>query len=148
MRSLHVMSTIRFVVAVLFLSVLGLGGCSDETFEKFEEAKELYDKFAGLKTAIDTFLPEGEANFSFQNGKVLVVSLVNALVEDASEAQRKALSDKVVAGVEKYRQEEQMFPHLELIVVTYVQHEKKYLIVDYTVQIARYRYPVSQNGKA
>ena len=112
--------------------------------EKLERAKGAFDNLANLKTVIDEHLPNGESSFTFHNGEILSVSLVNTLVEDATESERERLANDIVNRIRTYLVEKNMFPRLSEIVVTYTKHEKKYLIVDFTEHIAQYRYPAEE----
>ena len=118
--------------------------CSDETVEKLKTAKGLFDQFTGLKAAIDEQLPGGASGFTIHNSEILSVSLVNTLVEDATQADREHLADELVDVVGRYVRENELFPGLRTIVVTYSKYEKKFFVVDYTQQIARFQYELGK----
>ena len=64
---------------------------------------------------------------------------MNTLVEDATQADREHLADELVDVIGRYVRENELFPGLRAIVVTYSKYEKKFFVVDYTQHIARFQ---------
>jgi hypothetical protein len=131
------------ITFTVFLSLLVLTGCSENfssSVGKF--ANQLGGLFA-IKELVDQQLTGGESAIHIQNGRTITISLVNTAYNEDTFENRKSLAIKTAQLVSDHINDKPEYKSVQNIVITYVHHEKKFLIVDYTQTFDVFPFEVS-----
>lgn len=128
----------------VFLSFIILTGCSEKlssTVGKF--ANQIGGLFA-IKELVDKQLTVGESSIHIQNGRIITISLVNTTYNEDTFENRKSLAIKTAQLVSDHINDKPEYTSVQNIIITFVQHEKKFLIVDYTQTFDIFPFEVSE----
>ena len=93
-----------------------------------------------IKEAIDNTLTHGETSIHIQNGKVITLGLINTEYNDVEASEREKAADGVIDVLLKQIGAKQEFQNVEKIVVNFIHHEKKFLVMDFTMTVDYYVY--------
>lgn len=93
-----------------------------------------------IKKAIDDTLVQGEASIHVQNGKVITLGLINTEYNDAEAPEREKAADEVINILLEQIAAKQEFQNIKTVIVNFIHHEKKFLIVDFTMTVDYYVY--------
>jgi hypothetical protein len=93
-----------------------------------------------VKEAIDDTLIEGETAIEIQNGKVITLGLVNTEFNSAEAAVREKAAGNVVHILLQQIEAKEEFKNIDTVVVNFIHHETKFLVVDVTMTVDYYEY--------
>ena len=118
---------------LLFMCIYGCG--SDSVVgQLWGQMGELF----AIKKAIDETLAEGETSIHIQNGRVVTLGLVNTEYNDRQAPEREKAAENVVNILLAQIEGKEEFKNVETVVVNFINHEKKFLVVDVTMTIDYY----------
>ena len=122
------------------LLVLGVIACGSESMvgQLWGQMGELFK----VKEAIDDTLIEGETAIEIQNGKVITLGLVNTEFNSAEAAEREKAAGNVVNILLQQIEAKEEFKNIETVVVNFIHHETKFLVVDVTMTVDYYEYKI------
>lgn len=127
----------RWIFAVLFLAIFSYSCGSDSMVgQLWGQMGELFK----IKEAIDSTLTHGETSIHIQNGKVITLGLINTEYNDVEASEREKAADGVIDVLLKQIEAKQEFQNVEKIVVNFIHHEKKFLVMDFTMTVDYYVY--------
>ena len=127
----------RWIFAVLFLAIFSYSCGSDSMVgQLWGQMGELFK----IKEAIDSTLTHGETSIHIQNGKVITLGLINTEYNDVEASEREKAADGVIDVLLKQIGAKQEFQNVEKIVVNFIHHEKKFLVMDFTMTVDYYVY--------
>jgi len=127
----------RWIFAVLFLAIFSYSCGSDSMVgQLWGQMGELFK----IKEAIDSTLTHGETSIHIQNGKVITLGLINTEYNDVEASEREKAADGVIDVLLKQIGAKQEFQNVEKIVVNFIHHEKKFLVMDFTMTVDYYIY--------
>lgn len=113
-----------------FVLLFVLAGCDLPVVDSFQNLLE-------IRKSITDIVDTDEINISLSNGKDLHLELVNSNLNDQPEEQQKGTADRIALLIyEMYETPEQ----LELVRITLVSAEQKYVVVSYTKTVATFEY--------
>ena len=95
-----------------------------------------------VKEAIDDTLIEGETAIEIQNGKVITLGLVNTEFNSAEAAEREKAAGNVVNILLQQIEAKEEFKNIDTVVVNFIHHETKFLVVDVTMTVDYYEYKI------
>jgi hypothetical protein len=95
-----------------------------------------------IKAAIDDSLVEGEASIHIQNGKVITLGLVNTEYNDLEAPEREKAAENVLNILKTQIKAKDEFKKVDTVVVNFIHHEKKFLVVDVTMTVDYYVYNI------
>jgi hypothetical protein len=127
----------RWIFAVLLLVFFSYSCGSDSM------VGQLWGQMGGLfkiKEAIDSTLTHGEASIHIQNGRVITLGLINTEYNDANAPEREKAADEVMDVLLKQIETKQEFQNVQKVVVNFIHHEKKFLVMDFTMTVDYYVY--------
>lgn len=93
-----------------------------------------------IKEAIDNTLTHGETSIHIQNGKVITLGLINTEYNDAEAPEREKAADEVIGVLLKQIEAKQEFQNVKTVVINFIHHEKKFLVMDFTMTVDYYVY--------
>ena len=95
-----------------------------------------------VKEAIDDTLIEGETAIEIQNGRVITLGLVNTEFNSAEAAEREKAAGNVVNILLQQIEAKEEFKNIDTVVVNFIHHETKFLVVDVTMTVDYYEYKI------
>jgi hypothetical protein len=122
------------------LLIVGVMACGSDSMvgQLWGQMGELFK----VKAAIDSTLTEGETAIKIHNGKVLTLGLVNTEFNEVeAPAREKAAGDVLNILLDQIEAKEQ-FQNIDKVVVNFIHHETKFLIVDVTMTVDYYEYNI------
>ena len=122
---------------LLALSVIACGADS-MVGQLWGQMGELFE----VKEAIDNTLIEGETAIEIQNGKVITLGLVNTEFNDAEAQEREKAAGNVVNILLEQIGAKEEFKNIDTVVVNFIHHETKFLVVDVTMTVDYYEYKI------
>ena len=122
------------------LLVLGVIACGSESMvgQLWGQMGELFK----VKEAIDDTLIKGETAIEIQNGKVITLGLVNTEFNSAEAAEREKAAGNVVNILLEQIGAKEEFKNIDTVVVNFIHHETKFLVVDVTMTVDYYEYNI------
>ena len=127
----------RWIFAVLFLAIFSYSCGSDSMVgQLWGQMGELFK----IKEAIDSTLTHGETSIHIQNGKVITLGLINTEYNDVNASEREKAADEFIDVLLKQIEAKQEFRNVEKVVVNFIHHEKKFLVMDFTMTVDYYIY--------
>ena len=127
----------RWIVAVLLLAIFSYSCGSDSMVgQLWGQMGELFK----IKEAIDSTLTHGETSIHIQNGKVITLGLINTEYNDVNASEREKAADEFIDVLLKQIEAKQEFRNVEKVVVNFIHHEKKFLVMDFTMTVDYYIY--------
>jgi hypothetical protein len=128
---------IRWIFAVLILAFFSYSCGSDSMVgQLWGQMGELFK----IKEAIDDTLTLGETSIHIQNGKVITLGLINTEYNDAEAPEREKAADDVIDILLKQIEAKQEFQNVKTVVINFIHHEKKFLVMDFTMTVDYYVY--------
>ena len=127
-------------IVLALLLILGVIACgSDSMVSQFwGQMGELFK----VKEAIDDTLIEGETAIEIKNGKVITLGLVNTEFNSAEATVREQAAGNVVNILLQQIEAKEEFKNIETVVVNFIHHETKFLVVDVTMTVDYYEYKI------
>jgi uncharacterized cupredoxin-like copper-binding protein len=123
------------IMTVLLFSVCSCG--SDSIVgQLFDQMGDLFK----IKQTIDQTLVQGETSIHIQNGKVITLGLVNTKFNDVDASEREKAANEVVDVLLNQIDGKQEFKNVSKVIVNFIHHEKKFLVVNYTMTVDYYVY--------
>jgi hypothetical protein len=95
-----------------------------------------------VKQAIDSTLIEGQTAIEIQNGKVITLGLVNTEFNDAGADEREKAAGNVLKILLQQIKAKEEFKNVDTVVVNFIHHETKFLVVDVTMTVDYYEYKI------
>jgi hypothetical protein len=95
-----------------------------------------------IKEAIDDSLVEGETSIHIQNGKVITLGLVNTEYNELEATEREKAAENVLNILKTHIEAKEEFEKVDTVVVNFIHHEKKFLVVDVTMTVDYYVYNI------
>jgi hypothetical protein len=127
----------RWIFAVLLLAFFSYSCGSDSMMgQLWGQMGELFK----IKEAIDDTLIHGETSIHIQNGKVITLGLINTEYNDVNAPEREKAADEVIDVLLKQIEAKQEFQNVKTVVVNFIHHEKKFLVMDFTMTVDYYVY--------
>ncbi len=122
----------RIYLVLLLITIPILSACTEEMRAQFGNMFEIRDKL------VKEYKHE-QININLNNGTYLSVTFINSAFNDMKEEERKAgareIARTTVSSLEKDAR-------ISRIAVAFTNHQKKYLIVDYTSSFGSYVFDV------
>ncbi len=128
----------------VFLSFLILTGCSENFSSSVGKFANQVGGLYAIKKLVDQQLTEGESGIHIQNGRTITISLVNTTYNEDTFENRKSLAIKTAQLVSDHINDKPEYKSVQNIIITFVRHEKKFLIVDYTQTYDVFPFEVSE----
>ena len=127
------------VLGVLLLT-LGLFACGSDSMvgRLWGQMGELFT----IKKAIDESLIEGETSIHIQNGKVITLGLVNTEYNDLDAPEREKAAENVLNILKSQIEAKEEFKAVDKVIVNFIHHEKKFLVVNVTMTVDYYVYDI------
>jgi hypothetical protein len=123
------------ITAALLFSIYACG--SDSIIgQLFDQMGDLFK----IKQSIDETLVQGESSIHIQNGKVITLGLVNTEFNDVDASEREKAADEFVDLLMNQINGKQEFQSISKVIVNFIHHEKKFLVVNYTMTVDYYVY--------
>jgi hypothetical protein len=129
---------VQMVIGLLL--IVGVTACGSDSMvgQLWGQMGELFK----VKAAIDSTLAKGETAIEIQNGKVLTLGLVNTEFNEVEAPEReKAAGDVLNILLDQIEAKEQ-FKNIDKVVVNFIHHETKFLVVDVTMTVDYYEYNI------
>jgi hypothetical protein len=126
----------RWIFAILLLLAFFSYACGSDSL-----VGQLWGQMGGLfeiKAAIDSTLTNGETSIHIQNGKVITLGLINTEYNDVDAAEREKAADEVIDVLLKQIEAKQEFQNVKTVVVNFIHHEKKFLVMNFTMTVDYY----------
>ena len=123
------------IMAVLLFSIYSCGSDSIVA-QLFDQMGDLFK----IKQSIDETLVQGESSIHIQNGKVITLGLVNTEFNDVDASEREKAADEFVDLLMNQINGKQEFQSISKVIVNFIYHEKKFLVVNYTMTVDYYVY--------
>ena len=122
------------------LLIAGLMACGSDSMvgQLWGQMEELFK----VKAAIDSTLTEGETAIEIQNGKVLTLGLVNTEFNEVEAPEREKAADNVLNILLDQIEAKEQFKNIDKVVVNFIHHETKFLVVDVTMTVDYYEYNI------
>jgi len=95
-----------------------------------------------IKETIDDTLVQGETSIHIQNGKVITVGLVNTEFNDVQAPEREKAAEVVLHILKEQIEAKAEFNNVDTVIVNFIHHDKKFLVVDVTMTIDYYVYNI------
>ena len=95
-----------------------------------------------IKEAIDDTLVQGETSIHIQNGKVITLALVNTEFNDVEAPEREKAAEEVLRILREQIAAKTEFKNVDTVIVNFIHHDKKLLVVDVTMTIDYYVYNI------
>ncbi len=127
---------ILFVLCMAF----GLLGCGSDSMvgQLWGQMGELFK----VKQAIDESLTEGETAIEIQNGKVITLGLVNTEFNEVEAEEREKAAGNVLSILMDQIEAKEEFKNIDTVVVNFIHHETKFLVVDVTMTVDYYEFHI------
>ena len=127
---------ILFVLCIAF----GLTGCGSDSMvgQLWGQMSELFE----VKQAIDESLTEGETAIEIQNGKVITLGLVNTEFNEVEAQEREKAAGNVLNILMEQIEAKEVFKNIDTVVVNFIHHETKFLVVDVTMTVDYYEFHI------
>lgn len=132
------------ITFTVFLSLLILTGCSENFSSSVGKFANQMGGLFAIKKLVDQQLTEGESGIHIQNGRTITISLVNTAYNEDTFENRKSLAIKTAQLVSDHINDKPEYKSVQNIIITFVHHEKKFLIVDYTRTFDVFPFEVSE----
>lgn len=131
---------IKRVSALGLLVILSVYGCGADSMvgQLWGQMGELF----AIKKAIDETLIEGETSIHIQNGKVVTLGLVNTEYNVLEAPEREKAAENVVNILLAQIEAKEEFKNVDTVIVNFIRHEKKFLVVDFTMTVDYYIYKI------
>ena len=131
-RNLHALGVL--------LATLCLFACGSDSMvgQLWGQMGELFT----IKEAIDESLVEGETSIHIQNGNVITLGLVNTEFNDLEAPEREKAAENVLNILMTQIEAKEEFKKVEKVIVNFIHHEKKFLVVDVTMTVDYYVYNI------
>lgn len=127
------------ILIVLGLAVVLMACGSDSMVGKlWGQMSELFE----VKQAIDESLTEGETAIEIQNGKVITLGLVNTEFNEVEAEEREKAAGNVFNILMEQIEAKEEFKNIDTVVVNFIHHETKFLVVDVTMTVDYYKYNI------
>lgn len=125
-----------FVLLISF----GLIACGSDSMvaQLWGQMGELFK----VKQAIDSTLIEGQTAIEIQNGKVITLGLVNTEFNDVDADEREKAAGNVLKILLQQIKAKEEFKNVDTVVVNFIHHETKFLVVDVTMTVDYYEYKI------
>lgn len=125
-----------FVLLISF----GLIACGSDSMvgQLWGQMGELFK----VKQAIDSTLIEGQTAIEIQNGKVITLGLVNTEFNDVGADEREKAAGNVLKILLQQIKAKEEFKNVDTVVVNFIHHETKFLVVDVTMTVDYYEYKI------
>jgi len=127
----------------VFVSFLLLTGCSDNFSSSVGKFANQVGGLFAIKKLVDQQLTEGESGIHIQNGRTFTISLVNTAYNEDTFENRQSLAKKTAQLVSDHINDKPEYKSVQNIVVAFVRHEQKFLIVNYTQTFDVFHFEVS-----
>jgi len=95
-----------------------------------------------IKETIDDTLVQGETSIHIQNGKVITLGLVNTEFNDVEAPEREKAAEAVLHILKEQIEAKAEFENVDTVIVNFIHHDKKFLVVDVTMTIDYYVYNI------
>ena len=95
-----------------------------------------------IKEAIDDSLVEGETSVHIQNGKVITLGLVNTEYNDLEASEREKAAENILSILKTQIEAKAEFKKVDTVIVNFIHHEKKFLVVNVTMTVDYYVYNI------
>ena len=127
---------ILFVLGMAF----GLMACGSDSMvgQLWGQMSQLFE----VKQVIDESLTEGETAIEIQNGKVITLRLVNTEFNDVDAEEREKAAGNVLNILMKQIEAKKEFKNIDTVVVNFIHHETKFLVVNVTMTIDYYEFHI------
>ena len=127
---------ILFVLCMVF----GLMACGSDSMvgQLWGQMSELFK----VKQAIDESLVEGEAAIEIQNDRVITLGLVNTEYNDVGAEEREKAAGNILNILLEQIKAKEEFKNVDKVVVNFIHHETKFLVVDITMTVDYYEYNI------
>jgi len=132
------------ITLTVILFFLMLTGCSENFSSSVGKFTNQVGGLFAIKKLVDQQLTEGESGIHIQNGRTITISLVNTAYNEDTFENRKSLAINTAQLVSDHINYKPEYKSVHDIVVTFVRHEKKFLIVDYTQTFDIFSFEVSE----
>ncbi|MEM8640343.1 MAG: hypothetical protein AAGG51_16240 [Cyanobacteria bacterium P01_G01_bin.54] len=116
------MRTFLITAMAVFLALTA--ACSSDTFRPLTNPKDWGSDLFGLNTEIEGLLSEGEHSFHVE-GRTMSIALMNTPSNEASAEEREAFANEVADTIRTYLEEEQLFPNLKTLRISFHRVEQK-----------------------
>ncbi len=137
----------RLIVPALAAMALMLG-CSDDFSSSVGKFADQVGGLFAIKKLVDQQITEGESGIHIQNGRTITVSLVNTNYNEDSFENRKSVAIKIAHIISDHILDKPEYQSVENIVIAFVQHEKKFLIVDFSRTFDVFPFGISELRQA
>ena len=127
------------ILLVLWMA-FGLMACGSDSM-----VSQLWDQMSELfkvKQVIDESLVEGETAIEIQNGKIITLGLVNTEFNDVEADEREKAAGNVLNILLEQIEAKEEFKNIDKVVVNFIHHETKFLVVDVTMTVDYYEYNI------
>ena len=127
---------ILFVLSITF----GLISCGSDGMvgQLWGQMSELFK----VKQAIDASLVEGETAIEIQNGRIITLGLVNTEFNDVGADEREKAAGNVLNILLEQIKAKDEFKNIDKVVVNFIHHETKFLVVNVTMTVDYYEYNI------
>ena len=95
-----------------------------------------------IKETIDDTLVQGETSIHIQNGEVITLGLVNTEFNDVEAPEREKAAEVVLHILKEQIEAKAEFKNVNTVIVNFIHHDKKFLVMDVTVTIDYYVYNI------
>ena len=130
----------RLQTLLVLLATLCLLACGSDSMvgQLWGQMGELFT----IKEAIDDSLVEGETSIHIQNGKVITLGLVNTEYNELEATEREKAAENVLNILKSHIEAKEEFEKVDTVVVNFIHHEKKFLVVDVNMTVDYYVYNI------
>ena len=130
----------RTQMLIMMLMAVGVIACGSDSMvsQLWGQMGELFK----VKQAIDNTLIEGETAIEIQNGKVITLGLVNTEFNDVGADEREKAAGNVLKILLQQIKAKEEFKNVDTVVVNFIHHETKFLVVDVTMTVDYYEYNI------
>ena len=128
----------QMVIGLLLM--VGVMACGSDSMvgQLWGQMGELFK----VKAAIDSTLTEGETAIKIHNGKILTLGLVNTEFNEVEAPEREKAADDVMNILLDQIGAKEEFKNIDKVVVNFIHHETKFLVVDVTMTVDYYEYNI------
>ena len=127
-------------LAIGLFMIIGVIACGSDSMvgQLWGQMGELFK----VKEAIDSTLTEGETAIKIHNGKVITLGLVNTEFNDVEAQEREKAAGNVLNILLDQIKAKEEFKNVDTVVVNFIYHETKFLVVDVTMTVDYYEYNI------
>ena len=126
------------------VAMLLIFGCSDNFSSSVGKFANQVGGLFAIKKLVDQQLTEGESGIHIQNGRTITISMVNTPYNEDTFENRQSLALKTAQLVSDHINDKPEYKSVHNIAITFVRHEKKFLIVDFTQTFDIFSFEVSE----